>query len=69
MKRAPLGSVLHFAGELHEVIAISTERTLVLQPLHRPPCEHCGCQHRTHVVESSRNFQEYAEPVQTVEGE
>lgn len=66
MKRANLGAVLRYDGELHEVIAIGEGKTLILAPINKPPCEHCGNRFHQHLKEDAPLFQDGAESVQTL---
>ena len=67
MKRADIGAVLRFDGELHEVIAIADRRLLILAPIDKAPCESCGNRFHAHVVEESPLFQNGAEAVKTLD--
>lgn len=65
--RAELQDVLRWQGKLYEVIAINDgQRALVLAPVNPVPCPTCGQFDRVYVIESSRLFQENAEPVSTI---
>lgn len=67
MKRADLGAIFRYNGELVEVFAINDgRRAVVFKPLNKPPCPTCGHDHRIELIESSPLFQDNAEPVETL---
>lgn len=68
MKRADINAVIRYDGELHEVVAVSTGRMLILQRVGGEPCPTCGSGGLIHVLEDSPLFQENAEPVRTLGG-
>lgn len=68
MKRAKLGDIFRYEGELVEVFAVSDgDRVLVIKPINKEPCEECGHDHRMGIIESSPLFQGKAKAVDTLE--
>ncbi len=73
MKRAEAGAILKYDGIIYQVVGYTEEKTLILRPLEdnkKIVCPHCGKEigikeDRTE-VESCRNFQNSAEPVDTI---
>lgn len=66
MKRAEVGQVLRYDGELVEVIGIADGRTVIMAPVGAPTCPACQHTRQLQVLEDSSLFQEHARPVETL---
>lgn len=66
MKRAALGQIVRWKGNLHEVIAFADGREVVLRPINKAPCSLCGDLGDVHLVEASPLFQNGVKPVATI---
>lgn len=66
MKRAELGMVLRYSGELMEVIGISEGKCVILAPINKEPCPTCGNRFHVEMLERAPLFQDRAEPVATL---
>lgn len=60
------GAIIKYQGKLCEVLSYTTEKTLFIREIGAKPCEMCGETKEYSEVESSPNFQERAEPVETL---
>ena len=70
MKDCNLDDYLFYNGELMKCIAINPgHKEVILQSLEDRHCPHCNKslgKEQIHVIVSSANFQQYAEPVKTI---
>lgn len=67
MKTAKLGAIIKYQGKLCEVLAFTTGKVLFIREIGAQPCQHFGVINEYVEVESSQNFQERSEPVETLE--
>lgn len=68
MKRAEIGAVVRWKGELVEVIGIADGRSIIMRPIGAEPCTLCGHVGDIEVLERSPLFQENVAAVATVVG-
>ena len=60
------GVILKYKGKLCEVVGYATSKVLFIREIGAKPCKKCGEIKEYTEVESSPNFQENAEPVNTL---
>lgn len=67
MKRAELGDIFLYNGDLVKVIGINDgQRSIIFQDVDAEICECCGEIKQYNIIESSPLFQDYSEPVKTI---
>ena len=59
-------TIIKYQGKLCEVVSITTSKVLFIREIGAKPCEECGEIKEYSEVESSPNFQERAEAVNTL---
>lgn len=72
MKTAKLGDFLLWRGELAKIVGTSDGYQVIIEPLKNCSCPHCGGdlgKKQIQVLVSSPNFQNGAEPIQTISDE
>jgi hypothetical protein len=67
VKRARLGDVVRYRGELCEVVAIGEGTTVIMSEIGKPDCPACGRRPHHEMLEHSRIFQDEVKAVHTVE--
>lgn len=61
-----VGTILKYQGKLCEVISYATSKVIFIREIGARPCEKCGEIKEYAEIEASLNFQERAEPVDTI---
>lgn len=62
-----LPTYLKYNGKLCEIISYATDKVLFIREVGAKPCQCCGETKEYVEVESSLNFKERAEPINTLE--
>jgi hypothetical protein len=60
------GAIIRYKGKLCEVVGYTTDKVLFIREIGAKPCPHCKEIKEYVEVECSPNFQERAEPVETL---
>lgn len=60
------GAIIKYRGKLCEVVSWTDDKVLFIREIGAEPCEYCGETKEYAEIESSPNFQERAEAVDTL---